>query len=395
VNDRLDVACCRTPTSPTSGPEDSSQPPQAVGLAAGRLLIGYSTHAPPARRGRRSGRADYIGFGPVSNGSKRQTPIRPSASKPCAPSAPSVDSRGRHRRMPRKLPRRRDRATTPPRGFGESRRHDPAAGADLIARRSRLAYELRARPALTRAAAIGIFASCDLVLGVGGARGTSIAFMRSVSSDRASVPNLSGGTRRELPHGSGNLGRAGVVSSTYETSAAEWDLFSATNVPIARKAGARADRPGSADEDPVEPTPLIAVAAPRAATPHGAHRCYLSSGNDGGTLSTIVVCVAPSRRMRVSSRLRSSALCVSRAALPAACESSSMRTCNARFGGAVSVFATWRRRRPRCESAAPSPDPAPAQADDLLLVLDVALCRCRRSAPAARDVGRICAVCRW
>jgi thiamine-phosphate pyrophosphorylase len=72
VNDRLDVALLVGADVVHLGQEDLPLA-EARRIAAGRLLIGYSTHAPDQAAAAVAAGADYIGFGPVfDTRSKRQ-----------------------------------------------------------------------------------------------------------------------------------------------------------------------------------------------------------------------------------------------------------------------------------------------------------------------------------
>jgi thiamine-phosphate pyrophosphorylase len=64
VNDRLDVALLVGADAVHLGQDDLSLA-DARTIAAGRLLIGYSTHTPDQATAAIAGGADYIGFGPI------------------------------------------------------------------------------------------------------------------------------------------------------------------------------------------------------------------------------------------------------------------------------------------------------------------------------------------
>jgi thiamine-phosphate pyrophosphorylase len=64
VNDRLDVALAVGADAVHLGQDDLPLA-DARGVAAGRLLIGFSTHNPAQAAAAAAGGADYIGFGPI------------------------------------------------------------------------------------------------------------------------------------------------------------------------------------------------------------------------------------------------------------------------------------------------------------------------------------------
>lgn len=64
VNDRLDVALAVGADAVHLGQDDLPLA-DARGIAAGRLLIGFSTHNPAQAAAAVAGGADYIGFGPI------------------------------------------------------------------------------------------------------------------------------------------------------------------------------------------------------------------------------------------------------------------------------------------------------------------------------------------
>jgi thiamine-phosphate pyrophosphorylase len=64
VNDRLDVALAVGADAVHLGQDDLPLA-DARGIAAGRLLIGFSTHNPAQAAAAAAGGADYIGFGPI------------------------------------------------------------------------------------------------------------------------------------------------------------------------------------------------------------------------------------------------------------------------------------------------------------------------------------------
>jgi thiamine-phosphate pyrophosphorylase len=66
VNDRLDVALAVGADAVHLGQDDLPLA-DARGIAAGRLLIGFSTHNPAQAAAAAAGGADYIGFGPIFN----------------------------------------------------------------------------------------------------------------------------------------------------------------------------------------------------------------------------------------------------------------------------------------------------------------------------------------